>query len=293
MKKSLFILLASVIIGFFHGSWIQAEPVDPGCFPDQRSQFFAFSTFAPPEIISPADRDVVFQKLDDIFHDEITAQGGLLNIKETDDMSFGAFAYREIPNVFVVDMYKGVRYHRLITLDVYAFIACHEIGHHLGGPPLKRTSTWGSVEGQADYYATLKCMRRYYANSSVNVSVNGTDVPLHIVDQCYRSFPTVAEAHACIHTLRTASELALILNELSGGPGPLPSLFSHDSSVVGTTNEWHPRAQCRLDTYANGALCEVPWQEPINRSSGDGGLCGNLRHREFGRPLCWYAAIRD
>ena len=39
---------------------------------------------------------------------------------------------------------------------------------------------------------------------------------------------------------------------------------SPDSNVVRNTNDNHPMPQCRLDTYFNGALCDVDHEEEFD-----------------------------
>ena len=61
-----------------------------------------------------------------------------------------------------VNMYGGLARHPLVTVDGFMMVVCHELGHHIGGAPRKGGwgSVWASNEGQADYFAGLKCMRR-------------------------------------------------------------------------------------------------------------------------------------
>ena len=61
-------------------------------------------------------------------------------------------------------MFGGLARHKLVTPDGFALVACHEMGHHLGGAP--RRGGWASNEGQSDYYATTKCARRIWAEDN-------------------------------------------------------------------------------------------------------------------------------
>jgi len=56
-----------------------------------------------------------------------------------------------------LSIYGGLARQEGMTQDGLAFIACHELGHPLGGFPSNVTGF--SFEGQADYYATTKCLR--------------------------------------------------------------------------------------------------------------------------------------
>ena len=65
---------------------------------------------------------------------------------------------------WIINMYGGLARHEHATLDSFRVVACHEIGHHLGGAP-RRSGWWGSIgwasnEGQSDYYANFICMKK-------------------------------------------------------------------------------------------------------------------------------------
>jgi Zn-dependent protease with chaperone function len=54
-------------------------------------------------------------------------------------------------------MFGGLARDPLVTKDGFSAVICHEIGHHIAGAPRKGFS-WASNEGQADYFATTKCL---------------------------------------------------------------------------------------------------------------------------------------
>lgn len=65
---------------------------------------------------------------------------------------------------WIVNSYGGLARYPGMTQDAYMLVACHEVGHHLGGAPNFSDSwSWGgggpAVEGEADYWATLNCMK--------------------------------------------------------------------------------------------------------------------------------------
>ena len=63
---------------------------------------------------------------------------------------------------WIINMFGGLARHEHATIDAFRAVACHEIGHHLGGAP-KRSGwfgSWASNEGQSDYFATYKCMKK-------------------------------------------------------------------------------------------------------------------------------------
>ena len=63
-----------------------------------------------------------------------------------------------------INMYGGLARHATITEDGFALVLCHETGHLLGGAPKVAgfMNKWASNEGQADYFANLKCLRKTF-----------------------------------------------------------------------------------------------------------------------------------
>src|SRR5690606_16017110 len=89
---------------------------------------------------------------------------------------------------------------------------------------------------------------------------------------------------------------------LAGGAGRT-SFATPDPRVVETTNHSHPAAQCRLDTYASGAVCSVEFDRELipgtrfsNRNRADAERqASSVSCTEFNadphgvRPRCWFA----
>lgn len=145
-----------------------------------------------------------------------------------------------------------------MTEDGYVLVACHELGHHLGGAPRfsDEDSKWASVEGEADYFATLQCAKKTIKDSG-----------------------RIAGA---------AQVLANILADLDEDPVPNPK--TPDTSKVTSTFEDHPAAQCRLDTYLAGSVCGIPYT-PLSASDPKGGTCfsyPNDTTAKGSRPRCWF-----
>ena len=72
-----------------------------------------------------------------------------------------AFAHRT-GNDWIIDMYGGLARRPEITADGFLLVACHEIGHHLGGYPFYPQglgNDWAATEGEADTYAVQACAR--------------------------------------------------------------------------------------------------------------------------------------
>ena len=61
-----------------------------------------------------------------------------------------------------------------------------------------------------------------------------------------------------------------------------------DTNVVDTTNTRHPAAQCRLDTYFQGGLCDKTIAEEVGRDPLAGTCNRSENYIDGVRPLCWY-----
>jgi len=67
------------------------------------------------------------------------------------------------------------------------------------------------------------------------------------------------------------------------------SFSTPDQAEVTKTFNGHPEAQCRLDTYFAGAICNMPHDEDFSSSDPIKGACAEERGDKIGvRPHCWY-----
>ena len=81
--------------------------------------------------------------------------------------------------------------------------------------------------------------------------------------------------------------LAGLLSSLGGGGDP--HFDTPDLSRVKKTSDEHPAAQCRLDTYLQGALCTQSVSTPLSDHFPAHGTCTKSQGYIVGmRPLCWY-----
>ncbi len=107
-----------------------------------------------------------------------------------------------------------------------ALILCHELGHGIAGPPLKRGSS-SSVEGEADYFATYSCLPRLlsYLSWDSESIISGIAVQLVLINK----------------------------------QGAAANYEERDEQVVEEINQdpsFYPGNQCRLDTLLAGARRE-------------------------------------
>lgn len=186
-----------------------------------------------------------------------------------------------------IHMFGGLARHPLMTREGFILVACHEIGHHLGGYPRYAGGGWASDEGESDYFSTSKCARIVFGQMNTNLNwLQHAPVDFQVRVQCNASFPSDQNAAAiCMRSSMAGLSLARVLGSLGGTP--TPNFATRDASKVAETYDGHPQAQCRLDTYFQGALCQKSEWERFGSGPGFGACEARFTTRGT-RPACWY-----
>ncbi|MCR9206008.1 MAG: hypothetical protein NXH75_15600 [Halobacteriovoraceae bacterium] len=202
-----------------------------------------------------------FQKL---YQVEANRFGGTFHIlRDWTDGAVNAWAWR-IGKEYWIEVPGGMSRYHLISEEGFIATLCHEAGHLFGGSPHRSEI---SLEGQADYFSTMKCMEKvfrklgYSEDSSIDKKI-----------KCKGDF--------CSARLKGALSLSSYYAELAKVNSP--SLSSPDTSVVQRTLRTHPKPQCRFDTMVSGIRCDnrddFSWNDELK------GSCKALG----ARPLCWF-----
>jgi hypothetical protein len=188
-------------------------------------------------------------------------------------------------------MFGGLARHPIMNADGFYLVACHETGHHLGGAPKGSSfggSSWASVEGEADYYATLHCLRNVWPDdeNAKWYQDNQASIDQTLSAECAKQFNTVADKNFCMRAGEAGMIAGLLFQDLSGEKTK-PSFSTPDPAQVSSTDEDHPATQCRLDTYYAGSICTVDRStQPDNSDATIAACTGNV---DGARPRCWYA----
>lgn len=221
----------------------------------------------------------VLDRVEAVYAPIVAAHGGHLVINRLwDDATVNASAERD-GDKWILNMYGGLARYKGVNFDGFALVACHELGHHLGGFPHYQ-GDWASNEGEADYHATLKCLRRVLGTKVANLDP-------YAKKRCEAVFKKKNDIAHCENGTMAGIDTAALLADLGGEP--LPQLNTPDPTQVDQTNDDHPAAQCRLDTMFNGALCAKPVSEDLSDASPDPGACTEDQGYTVGlRPRCWY-----
>ncbi len=214
--------------------------------------------------MSEAAFNQAIDSVEKIYSPIVGQMGGRLKIvKLWQDGTVNASASRE-GGYWMVRMFGGLARHPAVSVDALTLVACHEVGHHIGGAPKYSTveGSWASVEGQSDYFATTQCLWKVLGQED-NTSYNESSAVDPVAARaCDEKFNVTTERGTCKRiSMAAMSSGRLFANLENVRP---PKFETPDQTQVSRTFESHPHAQCRLDTYFNGIF-----QNP--------------------RPHCWYA----
>lgn len=235
--------------------------------------------------------NAVIDKYEAIYTPIIKTYGGDLVVdRKWTDQTVNAYA-QQLGSTWRVSMFGGLARHETITEDGFALVVCHEIGHHIGGAPRKISpwsSPWASNEGQADYFATLKCLRRGWEMDNNEEIVKNMDVPESLLKACSAQHIWNQDYFMCVRGGMAGLSVSKLFQSLRGSSVE-PKFDTPDMNVVSRTNDNHPATQCRLDTYFQGSLCDISFQEDVTSTSEVTGTChGSTGHTIGLRPLCWF-----
>lgn len=242
--------------------------------------------------ISEDQFNEAIERISAIYDPIIEEMGGKLVVeRKWDDGTVNAYAQRLGTN-WQVSMFGGLARHEAITQDAFSVVVCHEIGHHIGGAPKKSgwfgSASWASNEGQADYFGTMKCLRKYMEKDNNQLIVKGLEVPALVTKQCSKNFNTPEEVAMCQRGAMAGLSLANLFRSLRSMDEDL-KFDTPDPRIVTKTNHGHPAPQCRLDTYFQGALCESNANDDVDQEDPVVGTCSRELGFDSGiRPLCWY-----
>jgi len=166
---------------------------------------------------------------------------------------------------WIIQMFGGLARRKEITKDGFKMVICHEIAHHIGGYP---NQDWAAIEGQADYVTTFVCAKKVFADTTVSINnYKWCDF-----------YGTEKEKNVCNRSLDASQSLADLLASLSYGKKP--DFETPDKTEVRKTSTYHPKAQCRLDTFLAGAVCDKKWDDKVIPKNAKA-TCDN-------RPKCWF-----
>ncbi|OGR53274.1 MAG: hypothetical protein A2049_06395 [Elusimicrobia bacterium GWA2_62_23] len=259
------------------------------------------ATFLPPNDLSiPVDSPMakgiveaqfnkVLNTIEKIYKPIVAARGGVLQInRKWTDATVNASA-QQSGKTYILNMYGGLARHETVTMDGFALVACHELGHHLGGAPkIGGWNPWASNEGQSDYYANLKCLRMVFADGDTKDFTHMSAGDEVAENACQAAFPKAEDQAICFRGAMAGKSVAYLFKALRNET-VTPRFDTPDTKVQTTMLATHPPTQCRMDTYLQGSLCAQPVGAALSEKDPTVGTCTRSAGFPGGyRPLCWY-----
>jgi hypothetical protein len=235
----------------------------------------------------------VLDKVENFYAPVIQARGATLKInRDWRNNTVNASASQMGP-IWNIRMYGGLARHPAITPDGFMLVACHEIGHHIGGAPKVSGwwgSNWASNEGTSDYFATLRCLRDLFdARETEEFVRNYPEIDPHLREKCEEIYHTQDEENFCIRMGLAGLSTASLFKDLKKLE-EAPRFDTPDSRIVNSTSDAHPEPQCRLDTYFQGALCVHDRTVALSDTDPSQGTCTERSSQTVGlRPRCWFS----
>lgn len=280
-------LLLTILIAVSGSQAMAAKLSQIGCF-GNLAGLNQPQRFSQQPKVSGHEIKQVMELIYRVYADDFFAKGLSLQLNYIEDSTFNAFARREGADgeIASVNILSGLGMNENSNTDVVALVTCHELGHHVGGLPHYEGYEM-SNEGQADYFAGIECLRRYY-------EVTPFKVPLDVgaVKSCRRVWSDSLEVEACARTIGAGQAVAKIFARNNTGLMTMPDLTRRNIQRVTEMFDSHPEAQCRLDTYSAGALCSENFGEPVAQDDVWTGVCSEERGDRVGvRPRCWYSPL--
>ena len=203
---------------------------------------------------------------------------------EWEEERIDARATRDMDDNLIIMVHGALARHPEMNKNRMLLILCHELGHYLGGAPKSfrgksERRSWSSAEGQADYFATTKCMPKMAMTDSLynerTTTYNG--------DRCKSEF--------CKRIVPMALGVSKVFSSLKGG-GSEASVVKKSNRIVRSTNYRHPEPQCRFDTFVAGSSCANDIDTDFDNMDYRIGSCLDDLQPEAARPKCWFSPVK-
>lgn len=292
MTKSTLVRVFAVValvatLGFTHKTATEPKTLCAGFVPENNMKI-PVGLFASGGITEKQFNDVL-DRIEKIYKADVERLGDRLKINRLwTNATVNASAQRS-GNTQVLNMYGGLARHPATTIEGFALVACHEYGHHNGGAPKSggMFGSWATNEGGADYFATLKCLRRFFAEDDNAAILKDLDLDPYAVAGCEAQFSDEQDRLLCLRGSLAGQSVANLFQALRKEP-TAPNFGTPDKSQVSRMFDQHPQTQCRLDTYFQGMLCVAKENEKLSNDDYKEGTCYAPRDAAGVRPRCWF-----
>ena len=188
--------------------------------------------------------------------------------------------------------------------DALQLVLCHEFGHILGGYPVVQflaDLALVAVEGQADYFATQACARKLWIKTTTpeQGAQARAKLPEQAQKDCDQTWSEPNQRNVCYRILAASVSLTNRFSQLM--PPSENALPGEEHPSYGAVSKFRVTEtygdlnspQCRLDTFAAGALCTRPFDfSKINATDQDA-LKSSCTTGIGARPACWFKSGDD
>jgi hypothetical protein len=237
--------------------------------------------------ISEEEFNQVIDIVNEIYAPVVKSHRGKLKFKRKwKDSTVNASA-SQFWGTWTVNMYGGLARRPEVTVDGFTMVVCHELGHHLGGFP--KSSGWAANEGQSDYFATFACARKLWGEQNELNAEARSEISKYPKKLCDDMYSNRNDQNFCYRQMLANFSIANLLGALKGDT---VAFNTPDENVVSKTNNSHPAAQCRLDTYVAASLCKSEWDInviPKTEVISAEYTCARKDGWDVGmRPHCWF-----
>ncbi len=240
--------------------------------------------------ITEAQYNQIMDRIQALYGDVVKQRGGNLVINRLwNDSTVNSSAEQQGSN-WIINMYGGIARHPDITFEGEALVACHEMGHHLGGAPKIQSifgGAWATNEGGADYFATIKCLKLFFASDDNAAILAGMTIDPLVQSKCTAQFSNPTDQNLCLRISKSSESVSYLFQDLSK-ESTRPQFSTPDQTKVSKTNDDHPATQCRMDTYFAGSICPVAVTVPNSDTDFKAGSCVEGTDPAGFRPRCWF-----
>jgi len=208
--------------------------------PKNRPDYFCISTeMAPDSIVKLFDFYAIPSRIIGLFQEELNkAPAPLVLDAQWESPYFGA-GVSLYQNQIKMMILGGMTRVPGVTLEAYAAVICHELGHIIGGYPYQTIigAKWTSSEGQADYFAGKVCLPKYFNSLGLDQSL----IPKAVETSGFEMM------WAFRHFDSSSTNLGLSRSDV-----PMPP-------VKKTLLNEYPSLQCRYENFRNPTKRPTCW----------------------------------
>lgn len=169
---------------------------------------------------------------------------------------------------------------QFLSKDQAYLVACHEMGHHLGGLPILYEFPSLSGEGAADYFATSKCMKNLLSDEDHIKFIKNEPIDPYVAKKCDQFHEKDQEKALCkrvsLAIEKFIFQTAYTVDKDYSGKQPK---FGEQPKERTPLAEQYPRSQCRMNNLLAGALCPIDFNDPD--------ICEQTGKSEAARQKCW------